>query len=145
MAYEIINTLWGPEVMNLAPKCRMGNCEQPADNAGYGRYHKYCSHHHKSKYKMNGFSHKQYRKTYCENEDGRLGYICTAKIVEPKWQLDVDHIDGDNKNNAPENLQTLCACCHRYKTKMNQENLKMHKRKTYLEQQMDKMLTESRA
>ena len=135
MAYEIVNTLWGPEVLNLAPKCQMGNCSDPADNAGYGNYHKYCSHHHKRKYKMGG-AYKQYRKNYCENEDGRLGYVCTSKIVEPKWQLDVDHIDGINSNNAPENLQTLCACCHRYKTKMRQENLKMEKRKSYLEQQL---------
>ena len=31
-------------------------------------------------------------------------------------QLDVDHIDGDRSNNHPENLQTLCANCHRLKT-----------------------------
>ena len=112
MSFEIVNTLWGPEVMNTAPICGMGNCESPADNAGYGRYHAYCSYHHKRKYKMGG-EHKIHRKSYCENEDGRLGFICTAKIVEPRWQLDADHIDGDRDNNHYSNIQTLCANCHR--------------------------------
>jgi 5-methylcytosine-specific restriction endonuclease McrA len=33
-------------------------------------------------------------------------------------QLDVDHIDGNHKNNLISNLQTLCANCHRLKTFM---------------------------
>jgi 5-methylcytosine-specific restriction endonuclease McrA len=33
-----------------------------------------------------------------------------------RQQLDVDHIDGNHRNNNPENLQTLCANCHRLKT-----------------------------
>lgn len=35
---------------------------------------------------------------------------------EHKCQLDVDHIDGNHHNNDPNNLQTLCANCHRLKT-----------------------------
>jgi len=31
-------------------------------------------------------------------------------------QLDVDHIDGDHRNNDPANLQTLCKNCHVLKT-----------------------------
>lgn len=56
----------------------------------------------------------KYRKTYCENTDGRLGFVCTTTIV---WQgmLDVDHINGDPSNNDPANLQTICKCCHAYK------------------------------
>ena len=34
-------------------------------------------------------------------------------IPEHPCQLDVDHIDGNSKNNKPENYQTLCANCHR--------------------------------
>jgi 5-methylcytosine-specific restriction endonuclease McrA len=37
-------------------------------------------------------------------------------------QLDVDHIDGNHKNNDPENLQTLCANCHRLKTHTNRDH-----------------------
>lgn len=36
-------------------------------------------------------------------------------------QLDVDHIDGNPSNNDKSNLQTLCANCHRLKTKQKNE------------------------
>ena len=36
-------------------------------------------------------------------------------------QLDVDHIDGDHNNNEENNLQTLCANCHRLKTYLNRD------------------------
>lgn len=40
---------------------------------------------------------------------------CGFEAVHP-CQLDVDHLDGDHSNDAPENLVTLCANCHRLKT-----------------------------
>lgn len=47
-----------------------------------------------------------------------LGRRCArcGFVPEHRCQLDVDHVDGDHKNNTPENLQTLCANCHRLKT-----------------------------
>jgi hypothetical protein len=39
-------------------------------------------------------------------------------------QLDVDHIDGNHYNNDVNNLQTLCANCHRLKTYINKDNIK---------------------
>ena len=72
----------------------------------------------------------KYRKSYCENKDGRLGFKCTYKPPTPKtllkmglnedfrrW-LEVDHIDGNHTNNDESNLQTLCSCCHAIKTFM---------------------------
>ncbi len=43
---------------------------------------------------------------------------CARCGFEPEHscQLDVDHVDGDHKNDDPANLQTLCANCHRLKT-----------------------------
>jgi len=69
-----------------------------------------------------------HRKDYCENQDGRLGFVCTWTHPTPeqldvmglvedwKGHLDVDHINGDPSDNRPENCQTLCKCCHPYKT-----------------------------
>lgn len=66
--------------------------------------------------------YRAFRKTYCENVDSRLGFKCTTTVV---WDgmLDVDHIDGNPANNAEENLQTLCKCCHAYKTSVNKDYL----------------------
>ncbi len=60
---------------------------------------------------------KFYKKDYCENIDGRLGFKCP---VNPDWEfpnsvLHGDHINGDHEDNRPENLQTLCSICHHLK------------------------------
>jgi len=67
-------------------------------------------------------------KTYCENTDGRLGFVCTTTIINKTklgldWygMLDVDHIDGNPYNQSSENCQTLCKCCHAYKTLVNRD------------------------
>jgi hypothetical protein len=57
----------------------------------------------------------QHRKDHCENKDGRLGFQCTTTIFWP-GMLDVDHKNGNPSDNRPKNLQTLCKCCHSYKT-----------------------------
>ena len=44
--------------------------------------------------------------------------MCGFKALDPV-QLDVDHINGISSDNRPENLQTLCANCHRLKTKQS--------------------------
>ena len=64
--------------------------------------------------------YRKYRKDYCENIDGRLGFKCDYKI---QWegQLDVDHIDGNHNNNEESNLQTLCKNCHALKTNINED------------------------
>jgi hypothetical protein len=59
---------------------------------------------------------KPVKKDYCENRDARLGYKCKATNLKP-FQLDMDHIDGDNTNNEPKNIQTLCKNCHALKSK----------------------------
>jgi 5-methylcytosine-specific restriction endonuclease McrA len=48
----------------------------------------------------------------CEKCGFKAEHIC---------QLDVDHIDGNHKNNDPSNHQILCANCHRLKTHIERD------------------------
>ena len=58
-----------------------------------------------------------FKKKYCENKDGRFGFVCPVRedFNFPSSVLHGDHIDGDHQNNIPENLQTVCAICHHMK------------------------------
>lgn len=100
------------------PKCSNDGCEKPRmwqggyKNDGSKVYKKLCASCNTAKW-INKYV--QHKKDFCENIDGRLGYKCTTKLMF-SGQLQVDHVDGNPYNNIPRNLQTLCACCHIYKT-----------------------------
>lgn len=57
------------------------------------------------------------KKTYCENNDGSLGfgYKCSSRNLK-SYQLDIDHINGNKENNHHTNIQTICSNCHREKS-----------------------------
>lgn len=61
----------------------------------------------------------RHKKTYCENIDGHLGWVCP--VPGDAWKdfpfaLDIEHVDGDHQNNTPENVETICKLCHGKKT-----------------------------
>lgn len=103
------------------PKCVHEDCNNPGQHTGVKRkdgsvvYRAQCAGHHALRYNMDG-GYRIYKKDYCENTDGRLGFVCSTKIIDP-CMLDVDHINHIHEDNRPKNLQTLCSCCHNYKTK----------------------------
>jgi hypothetical protein len=66
----------------------------------------------KSRRSRNARPYKVHKKMVCER--------CKF-IPEHMCQLDVDHIDGNSQNNDISNLMTLCANCHRLKTKKNKD------------------------
>lgn len=68
-----------------------------------------------SKSQIGKYIYRKYKKDCCE----KCGFIPIHKC-----QLDVDHVDGNHKNNNPDNLQTLCANCHRLKTFLNKDYIK---------------------
>jgi 5-methylcytosine-specific restriction endonuclease McrA len=91
------------------------NCGRPAryhtkNSDGSVKYwRKYCTMCHKNQ-GQNQYRYRLKKKKKCE--------VCGFKAVHP-CQLDVDHINGDHKDDRDENLMTLCANCHRLKTVMN--------------------------
>lgn len=70
-------------------------------------------------------NHIRYTKPYLAHKKGyceKCGFI-----PQHSCQLDVDHKDGDHSNNHIDNLQTLCANCHRLKTHQNRDWIKKSK------------------
>lgn len=86
--------------------CGCGNlaCSKGKDKNGNRIYRSDCNTCHRRG--------KREKKDHCEQ--------CNFIPVDP-IQLDIDHIDGDRSNNSLDNLQTLCANCHRLKTKLNND------------------------
>jgi hypothetical protein len=61
------------------------------------------------------FKEKKYRnmlKDRCER---------CAFLPEDICQLDIHHLDQNHENDDPSNLQTLCANCHRFITKLEKQ------------------------
>ena len=124
--------------INLRPRCQHPGCTRPGQHMGIYKkdgtpnFRKNCNSHHSQELAANnGFAsttdylnskhpYRKHRKTSCENKSGFLGFRCNYKIIHSS-QLEVDHINGNPHDNSPNNLQTLCSNCHKYKTWLNKD------------------------
>ena len=66
----------------------------------------------KDKKNKTRFAYSQHKKDHCDECGFKAKHSC---------QLDVDHVNGNHKDNDINNLRTLCANCHRYKTWQNND------------------------
>ena len=90
--------------------------KNPQKRSGHG-YKSICSPCSKRLYEptRNQRVDKQKRpyRSFVKDQCERCGFV-----PEHICQLDVDHKDGNHSNNEEANLQTLCANCHRLKTRL---------------------------
>lgn len=92
-------------------KCGLGARYHTKNKDGSVKYwRKYCTICHKNVSHPVKYGYRLAKKEHCEK--------CGFKAIHP-CQLDVDHKDGNKKNIDLNNLQTLCANCHRLKTVMS--------------------------
>jgi len=101
----------------ICPECKV-NLRKLAHKTkdGTQKYRRRCY------YCANGPTTKRYdprKKNYCEECGFKAKHGC---------QLDVDHKDGNHKNKSDRNIQTLCANCHRLKTKLRRESANLNRR-----------------
>ena len=97
------------------PLCKCGNlCKTNGFSRVTGEqlYNTYCRTCAKTKHGKKERINRTFKKDLCS--------FCGFKATHP-CQLDLDHIDGNSKNNDPSNHQTLCANCHRLKTFLNKD------------------------
>lgn len=98
-----------------APTCINEECNKQAEP----------SHSHASgyRYECKNCRVKRNRHDYFRTLDTRKLNPCVKCGFTPdnQCQIDWDHIDGDHSNNSKDNLQLLCANCHRLKTHQNKD------------------------
>ena len=103
-------------------KCSMPNCENTV-----GQHSK-----NKNSNKQVCSAHRTNRKTEvdiwkmnkgCANKDGHYGFPCVCSTIIEPMTLDINHIDGNNGNRDPSNIEVLCKMCHPVVTIRNQHHL----------------------
>ena len=121
----------------MRPLCEREGCDKPCKYNGYRKdgsrkFYRWCSSCCKVRYNDTHSTESKPRNfNYWDDKDWVTPYgdyvkrkkceCCGFKAVH-RIQLDVDHIDGNHSNNHPDNLQTLCANCHRLKTLLNKDH-----------------------
>ena len=60
----------------------------------------------------------------CANSDGHYGFPCVCTTILDPVTLDINHIDGNNNNRDPDNIEILCKMCHTTVTMRNGHHIR---------------------
>lgn len=63
-------------------------------------------------------------KSGCANKTGKYGFPCPCSYYPDPATLDINHVDGDNSNRDPDNIEVLCKMCHTKVTLDNNHHLR---------------------
>jgi hypothetical protein len=101
-------------------KCSLPDCNNRVGQHRKGRSKQFCEPHRKyRKHEVDLFKSKR----GCQNDDGRYGGLpCSCSILDPS-QLEINHINGHNDDRRDDNIEVLCANCHRLATKEGEHHL----------------------
>jgi 5-methylcytosine-specific restriction endonuclease McrA len=108
-----VNGFWNHVVTEINEEERTGICSQcgpvPIRNRAQvgDKVYWRCGRFDATRYRRrirNEVTYRYYLKPACE----RCSFVAIDRV-----QLDIHHRDGDHSNDDPENLETLCANCHR--------------------------------
>ena len=104
------------------PVCLNYGCYELCTHSG-SRWRPFCNNCHKASYDKTKTLKEgvtPYKTGKCSNQDGHLGFNCPMDYDKAPWAIgttEIDHIDGDYYNNYPDNVDELCAICHKQKDK----------------------------
>jgi len=101
-------------------KCSVPNCCNTVGQHSKKKNKQVCEPHRK---KRKGEVDKWKMDQGCANRDGHYGFPCVCKDILDPVTLDINHIDGNNDNRDPSNIEVLCAMCHRLVTIRNEHHL----------------------
>lgn len=70
----------------------------------------------------------------CQNKDGffgdgKYGFKCVCTMIRTPASLDINHIDGNNDNRDPNNIEVLCKMCHSEVTIQQKHHLGVKKKR----------------
>lgn len=103
-------------------KCSMPNCNNTVGqhSAVKNKNKQVCSAHRKrKKAEVDNWKMQQ----GCANHNGHYGFPCVCSTILDPVTLDINHIDGNNGNRDPSNIEVLCKMCHAIVTIRNEHHL----------------------
>jgi hypothetical protein len=115
-------------VLDFRPTCINHGCKKPVtfshkDEKGNRRWRVHCGHCQAASWGK--WPHRAgvtpFKTGRCSNQDGHLGFPCGINYKKAPHLIgmtDVDHCNGDHRDNSLKNLDELCPMCHKHKSKI---------------------------